>query len=412
VEQITARCCIAGGGPAGIMLGFLMARAGIKVVVLEKHADFLRDFRGDTLHPSTLDIMHELGILDGLMQRPHRTLAQFTAEMGDTEIILADFTRLSTRCRFVALMPQWDFLDFLSRQAQRYPGFELRMQTEVTGLIEHDRRVIGLSARGVNGPLEIHTELVVGADGRHSAVRRAAGLAVCDLGAPIDVLWMRLSRNPSDPEAILRFNRGRILATADRGDYWQCGLVIAKGASEELRRKGIDALRGNIAEIAPFLTSRLEELKDWNDVRLLTVRIDRLRRWYRTGLLCIGDAAHAMSPVGGVGINLAIQDAVAAANILVGPLLAGRINNSHLAAVQRRRSLPTRVTQVFQMIVQKQLVERVLADSNRVGPPWIQRLLNGSRPVRWIRGRMIGVGVRPEHIRTPDCLASSKPAWK
>jgi 2-polyprenyl-6-methoxyphenol hydroxylase-like FAD-dependent oxidoreductase len=384
------------------MLGFLMARAGIKVVVLEKHADFLRDFRGDTLHPSTLDIMHELGILDELMEHPHRRLPRFTAEMGNTEIILADFSRLSTCCRFVALMPQWDFLDFLSRQAQRHPGFELRMQTEVTGLIENEGRVIGLSARGVNGLLEIRADLVVGADGRHSAVRRASGLPVCDLGSPIDVLWMRLPRNASDPEAILRFNRGRILATADRGDYWQCGFVIAKGTSEELQRKDIEVLRGEIAEIAPFLKSRLGELKDWNDVRLLTVRIDRLRRWYRAGLLCIGDAAHAMSPIGGVGINLAIQDAVAAANMLVGPLLAGCVAESHLAAVQRRRAFATYVTQTFQMIVQKQLVERVLAQSSREGLPRIQRLINGSRPVRWVRARMIGIGVRPEHVRTPD----------
>jgi 2-polyprenyl-6-methoxyphenol hydroxylase-like FAD-dependent oxidoreductase len=402
-DKIEVGCCIAGGGPAGMMLGFLLARAGIGVVVLEKHADFLRDFRGDTLHPSTLDLMHELGILEELLKRPHRQLPRFTAQMGNAEIILADFSRLSTHCRFVALMPQWEFLDFLSTQAHRYAGFQLRMQTEVTGLIEHDGCVIGVSAHGVQGPLEIRADLIIGADGRHSAVRRASGLPVCDLSSPIDVLWMRLSRNASDPQVILRFNHGRILATADRGDYWQCGFVITKGASEELQRNGIDALRGEIAEIAPFLRSRLGELKDWNDVRLLTVRIDRLRRWYRAGLLCIGDAAHAMSPIGGVGINLAIQDAVATANLLVGPLRAGCIADNHLAAVQRRRAFATRVTQAFQIIIQKQLVQRVLASSNREELPWIQRLINGSRPVRWIRGRMIGIGVCPEHIRTPDC---------
>jgi 2-polyprenyl-6-methoxyphenol hydroxylase-like FAD-dependent oxidoreductase len=352
--------------------------------------------------------MHELGILEELLKRPHRQLPRLTAQMGSTEVILADFSRLSTHCRFVALMPQWEFLDFLSTHAHRYPGFQLRMQTEVTGLTEHDGRVIGVSARGVHGPLEIRAGLIVGADGRHSAVRRASGLRVCDLSSPIDVLWMRISRNVCDPNVILRFNHGRILATADRGDYWQCGLVISKGASEELRRKGIDALQGEIAEVAPFLTSRLGELKDWNDVRVLTVRIDRLEQWHRTGLLCIGDAAHAMSPIGGVGINLAIQDAVAAANILVSPLRAGLVADNHLAAVQRRRAFPTRATQAFQIIIQKQLVQRVLASSNRDELPWIQRLINGSRPVRWIRGRMIGIGVRPEHIRTPDCRAAGQ----
>ena len=325
-EKIDVRCCIAGGGPAGIMLGFLLARAGIEVLVLEKHTDFLRDFRGDTLHPSTLDIMYELGILDDLLKRPHRQLPQFTAQMGNEEIILADFSRLSTRCRFVALMPQWDFLDFLSTQAQRLSWLSVENANRVTGLIECDGRVTGVSACGVHGPVEIRADLIIGADGRHSAVRRGSGLRVCDLGSPIDVLWMRLSRKASDPQVILHFNHGRILATADRGDYWQCGFVIAKGASEELQGKGIEALRGEIAKIAPFLRSRLGELKDWNDIRLLTVRVDRLRRWYRTGLLCIGDAAHAMSPIGGVGINLAIQDAVAAANILVSPLRAGCIS--------------------------------------------------------------------------------------
>ena len=323
--------------------------------------------------------------------------------MGDSEIVLADFTRLSTRCHFVALMPQWDFLDFLAKQAQRYPTFQLRMRTEVSSLIEDNGRVTGVMAQSPQGPLEIRADLIVGADGRHSAVRHASGLQVVDLGAPIDVLWMRLSRLASDPQVILRFNRGKILATADRGDYWQCGFVIAKGASEELRRKGIESLRADIAEIAPFLRNRLEELRDWNDIRLLTVRIDRLRQWYRPGLLCIGDAAHAMSPIGGVGINLAIQDAVAAANTLAGPLRNGCVGNDHLAAVQRRRAFATRVTQRFQMIIQKQLVERVLASSDPKNLPWPQRLLNRSPLVRWIRRRMIGIGFRPEHIRTPDC---------
>jgi 2-polyprenyl-6-methoxyphenol hydroxylase-like FAD-dependent oxidoreductase len=403
MEKLQVSCCIAGGGPAGMMLGFLLARAGIEVVILEKHADFLRDFRGDTLHPSTLEIMYELGLLDELLKRPHQQLRQFKAQMGDSEIVLADFTRLSTRCRFVALMPQWDFLDFLAKEAQRYPTFQLRMRTGVSSLIEDNGRVTGVMAQSPQGPLEIRADLIVGADGRHSAVRQASGLQVVDLGAPIDVLWMRLSRLATDPQVLLRFNRGKILATADRGDFWQCGFVIAKGASEELRRKGIESLRADIAQIAPFLSNRLEELRDWNDIRLLTVRIDRLRQWYRRGLLCIGDAAHAMSPIGGIGINLAIQDAVAAANTLAGPLLNGSVDIHHLAAVQRRRAFPTRVTQRFQMIIQKQLVERVLANSEPKNLPWPQRLLNRSPLLRWIRRRMIGIGFRPEHVRTPDC---------
>jgi 2-polyprenyl-6-methoxyphenol hydroxylase-like FAD-dependent oxidoreductase len=401
MEKLQCRCCVAGGGPAGMTLGLLLARAGIEVVVLEKHADFLRDFRGDTLHPSTLEVMHELGVLHELLKRPHQKVRQLMAQMGNTEIVLADFSRLSTQCRFIALMPQWEFLNFLASQARQYPTFHLRMQAEVTGLIEDDGRVTGLRAQTPGGPLEIDAELVVGADGRHSVVRNCSGLKVDELGAPMDVLWMRLSKNTCDPQLTLRFNRGKILVMLDRGEYWQCGFVIAKGGLEELRKRGIEHLRAGIVEIAPFLGDRVSELSDWSEIKLLTVRVDRLRHWYRPGLLCIGDAAHAMSPIGGIGINLAIQDAVAAANILAGPFRDGAINTDDLAAVQRRRAFPTRLTQRFQVIIQNQLVARVLATSDRVALPWPQRLLNRSRLLRWIRGRIIGVGFRPEHVKTP-----------
>jgi 2-polyprenyl-6-methoxyphenol hydroxylase-like FAD-dependent oxidoreductase len=400
-EKLHVRCCIAGGGPAGMTLGLLLARAGVDVVVLEKHADFLRDFRGDTLHPSTLEMMHELGMLEDLLKRPHQKVRQWKAQMGDSEIVLADFSRLTTQCRFIALMPQWDFLDFLAGWARRYPTFHLRMQAEVTGLIEANDGVAGLRAQTPDGPLEISAELVIGADGRHSVVRTCSGLRIDDLGAPIDVLWMRLSKNASDPQLALRFDRGKILAMLDRGDYWQCGFVIPKGGSEEMRQKGIEHLRSGIAEIAPFFSDRVSELRDWSEIKLLTVRVDRLRQWYRPGLLCIGDAAHAMSPIGGIGINLAIQDAVATANILAGPLRGGALTADHLAAVQRRRAFATRLTQGFQAIIQKQLVARVLATSDRRALPWPQRLLNRSKPVRWIRGRIIGIGFRPEHVKTP-----------
>ena len=401
-ERSQFRCCIAGAGPAGMMLGFLLARAGVDVIVLEKHADFLRDFRGDTIHPSTLELMHELGILEELLQRPYQQLPRLTAQMGSEEIVLADFTRLSTRCRYIALMPQWDFLSFLAEQARRYSTFHLRTQAEVTGLIEDSGRVTGVRAKTPSGVLEVRAELVVGADGRNSIVRDSSGLKVQEIGAPMDGLWMRLSKKPSDPSLALRFDRGKILVTIDRGDYWQCAVVIRKGALEETRRKGIEELRASIVEIAPFFRDRVGELRDWDDLKLLTVKVDRLRQWYRPGLLCIGDAAHAMSPIGGVGINLAIQDAVAAANVLAGPCRDGAVTAKHLARVQRRRAFPTRLTQRLQVTMQKQIIARVLATPERVQLPWLLRRMLRSKFFSRIRGRMIGIGFRPEHVKTPD----------
>jgi 2-polyprenyl-6-methoxyphenol hydroxylase-like FAD-dependent oxidoreductase len=406
-EKLQSSCCIAGGGPAGMMLGFLLARAGIDVVVLEKHADFLRDFRGDTIHPSTLEVMHELGILEMLLKRPHQKLPQLRAQIGSTEVVMADFSRLPVQCPFIALMPQWDFLDFLAEQARRYPTFHLRMQAEVTGLIEEAGRVVGARAKTPTDALEVRAQLVVGADGRNSVIRDCSGLKVEEFGAPMDGLWLRLPRKQGDPTTALRFDRGKIMVMIDRGDYWQCAFVIRKGGNEETQRKGLEYLRASIVEIAPFLEDRVSELRDWGDIKLLSVRVDRLRQWYRPGLLCIGDAAHAMSPIGGVGINLAIQDAVAAANILVRPLregvvTAGHLAPDHLAKIQRRRLLPTRLTQGFQLVLQKRLIARVLATTERVELPWPLRRMLRSKFLSRIRGRIVGIGFRPEHAKTPD----------
>src|SRR6516225_7015919 len=319
-EKLQSRCCIAGGGPAGIMPGYLLARAGIEVLVLEKHGDFLRDFRGDTVHPSTLQVMHELGLLEEFLKRPHQKVAQARARIGGEQIMLGDMAYLRTQCRFMALMPQWDFLDFLAQLGRHYPTFHLRMQTEVTRLIEENGRIVGVRGKTPAGPVEVRADLVVGADGRDSVVRDCSGLAIEDLGAPTDALWMRLSKRSGDPEVALVADNGKLLALLDRGDYWQCGFPILKGSASEVQRAGIENFREGIVEVGPFLRDRVGELRTWNDVKLLTVRVNRLRQWHRPGLLSIAVAAHAMSPIAGIGINLAIQDAVAAANVLAGPL--------------------------------------------------------------------------------------------
>jgi 2-polyprenyl-6-methoxyphenol hydroxylase-like FAD-dependent oxidoreductase len=401
-EQRQVRCCIAGGGPAGMMLGFLLARAGVEVVVLEKHADFLRDFRGDTIHPSTLEVIHELGLLDDFLRRPHQEVTQLKGQVGETEVTAADFSSLPTRCRFIAFMPQWDFLDFLAEHGRRYPTFHLRMQAEVTGLLEEHGRVVGVTAQTPSGSLEVRAELIVGADGRQSVVRERGGLQVENIGAPMDVLWMRLSRRPGDPtQALGRFAQGKILVMLDRGDYWQCGFVIPKGAFEETQRQGLPAFRDALASIAPFIRDRVEELREWSDIKLLTVRVDRLRQWYRPGLLCIGDAAHAMSPVGGVGINLAIQDAVAAANLLAAPLRGGAVTTDDLQKVQRRREFPTRLTQRLQVLIQDRVIRPVLGSRAQLSLPWPLRLLRRWPWLRRIPARLIGLGFRPEHVQTP-----------
>jgi 2-polyprenyl-6-methoxyphenol hydroxylase-like FAD-dependent oxidoreductase len=399
MEQITTTCCIAGGGPAGMMLGFLLARAGVDVVVLEKHADFLRDFRGDTIHPSTLEVMHELGLLDEFLKLPHRRVERLGAVVGDTPVRIADFTHLPTRCKFIALMPQWDFLDFLADHGRAYPHYHLRMRAEVTDLVEESGRVAGVRATTPDGELTVRAALVVGADGRTSVVRERAGLKVEDIGAPMDVLWMRLSRRESDgAEALGRIAAGKMMAMLDRGDYWQCAYVIPKGAAEEIRARGIEAFRQAIVSVAPLMRDRVQELRSFDDVKLLTVKIDRLMQWHRPGLLCIGDAAHAMSPVGGIGINLAIQDAVAAANRLAAPLAAGTVSDDDLAAVQRRRMFPTRMTQRLQVFAQNNILSRVLASTGALTPPWPVRLLGRCPMLQRIPARLVGLGVRPEHV--------------
>lgn len=399
MDNLKTTCCITGGGPAGMMLGFLLARAGVSVIVLEKHADFLRDFRGDTVHPSTLEVIYELGLLDDFLSRPHEKMARGLIKFGQAEFPMADFSRLSTHSRFVAFMPQWDFLDFLVDNAKPYPTFRHIMQAQVTDLLEENGRVVGVTAKTPEGPLEVRADLVVGADGRNSLIREKAGLTVDSFGAPIDVLWMRISRKIQDPPLPLgHFLPGRVFVMFNRGEYYQCGLVIRKGKFEELKNRGLEKLRDDIAQSVPAVKDRVHELRDWKDMGLLTVRVDRLRQWYKKGFLCIGDAAHAMSPVGGIGINLAIQDAVAAANILAQPLKEGRLTIDDLRKVQRRREWPTKITQRLQIGLQNSLITNSLQGQNTT-MPLAFRLLNRFPSLARFPAYVMGVGFRPEHVK-------------
>jgi len=406
--KITTTCCIAGGGPAGMMLGFLLARAGVAVVVLEKHPDFFRDFRGDTIHPSTLELMHELGLLDRFLKLPHQKMERVAIQVGDKRLQMIDMTHLPTHCKYVALMPQWDFLNFLAECGKRYESFDLRLQTEATDLIDEDGRVVGVRASSAFGELAIRADLVVAADGRHSTLRARAELQSDDYGAPMDVLWFRLPRRQSDEAATLgHIETGAMLVMLDRGDYWQCAFVIPKGGIERVRAEGLDAFRKRVVAMSPYFADRITELKSWDDVKLLSVTVDRLRRWWRPGLLCIGDAAHAMSPIGGVGINLAIQDAVAAANRLAGPLKTRTLSNDDLQAVQDRRTLPVRLTQLLQLTIQNRVISPALAGERQPKPPLLFELLNAIAVLRRIPARFLGLGIRPEHIHTPDVLSAS-----
>ena len=403
MTDLSTSCCIVGGGPAGMMLGLLLARAGVPVIVLEKHGDFLRDFRGDTIHPSTLELMHELGLLEKFLRLPHDEVSQLSAQIGERIVKVADLSHLPTRCKFIAFMPQWEFLNFLAQEARAYPTFTLLLDTQAQALSRDGAGTIdGVLAVGPQGPFRIAAALAIGADGRNSTLRQAAGLAVEDLGAPMDVLWLRLSRKPDDPpQSLGRVAPGHLFIMLDRGDYWQCAFIIEKGGLEALKAQGLEAFREKIVGLAPVVADRIGEIAGWDDAKLLTVKVDRLRHWSRPGLLCIGDAAHAMSPIGGVGINLAIQDAVAAANLLWQPLAQGRLTPADLDRVQARRQWPAKATQWIQVQLQNRAIAPALRSRKTFGPPWPLRLLERFALLRRLPARLIGMGVRPEHIRSP-----------
>jgi len=401
MTAISTTCVIAGGGPAGMMLGFLLARAGVPVTVLEKHRDLLRDFRGDTVHPSTLEIMHELGLLDDFLKLPHSEVRSVRFQIGSDRITLGHFDTLPVHCKFIALMPQWDFLNFLADRAKAYPTFDLRMCAEATDLLTNNGGVAGLRANTPDGVLDIRAPLTVGCDGRHSTLRARAGLESDNFGAPIDVLWFQVTRRGSDPEDVVgHIEKSGMLVMLNRNDYWQCAFVIPKGGADAVERQGLVKFHEIITALAPFLRGRMDEIDSWDKVKLLTVAVDRLRRWWKPGLLLIGDAAHAMSPIGGVGINLAVQDAVAAAHILAEPLRDGPVKDETLAAVQKRREFPTRFTQRLQLLMQNNLIAPALSDGGEPKAPWLMKMIQWPLLNR-LPGRLIALGVRPEHVGTP-----------
>jgi 2-polyprenyl-6-methoxyphenol hydroxylase-like FAD-dependent oxidoreductase len=391
-----------------MVLGYLLARAGVNVIVVEKHSDFLRDFRGDTVHPSTLEIMYELGLLDSFLKRPHQVVKELFAIVNGHSVQMAEFTHLPTHCKYTALMPQWDFLNFLSHEATKFPNFQLQMETRAVRLIEENGRTTGIGVEATNGLREIYADLVVAADGRHSDLRQAAKLAVFDVQAPIDVLWMRISRRLDDPEATGgRFQGGLLLVMINRGDYWQCAYVFPKGSYDRVRAEGLAQFQRRVLALAPFLQHRIGELDDWEKIKLLTVQVNRLHEWARPGLLFIGDAAHAMSPVGGVGINLAVQDAVAAANLLVRPLGTGAPNLEQLRAIQKRREWPTKMTQAVQVFIQNRILARSLASTNQsYDLPFLFKAIRHMTILQRLPARMFGLGFRPEHV---DPLIARRP---
>jgi len=390
-----------------MMLGFLLARAGVRVVVLEKHADFLRDFRGDTVHPSTLELIYELGLLDEFLKLPHRTVDRLSLQIGKRRIRLIDLTHLSTQCKYIALMPQWDFLNFLAEHGRRYSQFDLRMRAEATDLLEEADKVAGVRVKTPDGELTVHADLVVGCDGRHSTVREKAGLLTDEYGAPMDALWFRITRRDSDGADVFgHIEAGALLVMLDRGDYWQCAYVIPKGGIDRVKANGIEAFRNRVVALSPFLADRVGELRSFDDVRLLSVMVNRLRQWWRPGLICIGDAAHAMSPIGGVGINIAVQDAVAAANRLAAPLKAGTTSSGHLQAIQARRDFPARMTQKIQLTMQNRIIGPALQSTRDPQPPWLFKWFDAFPILRRIPARLLALGIQPEHVQTPDIGAA------
>jgi 2-polyprenyl-6-methoxyphenol hydroxylase-like FAD-dependent oxidoreductase len=403
-----ARCCIVGGGPAGMMLGYLLGRAGIDVVVLEKHADFFRDFRGDTVHPSTLQVMDELGLSESFLKLPHQRLQKMDGMFGGTSVRIADLSRLDVKFPFIAFMPQWDFLNFLRESGQRFASLKVMMSAEAVDLIRDGDRIAGVRAQTPDGVVDIEADLTVACDGRHSLVRERAGLAVEEIGAPMDVLWFRAGKRENESESLFaRVDPGKMMVTFDRGSYWQCAYVIAKGQYDAVKARGLPALLEEIARMAPILTSGLSDVKSWDDVKLLTVAINRLQRWTKPGLLCIGDAAHAMSPVGGVGVNLAVQDAVATANLLASKLVGGCPSQDELDAVQRRRAFPVRMTQRMQVVVQNNIINAALKPGNQpLKVPLVMRLVTAVPWLQGITARFVGLGVRPEHVQSPDAAIS------